>query len=213
MIFLVRHGQTEWNKSLVFRGRKDVPLSEEGKAEASLTGKFFQRRRVYRIYTSPLSRAMDTATSIAKKSQHAVTVSKALIDVHYGDWEGKTREWVKKNDPEHYFMYLHHPEEVVFPNGESLESCCDRAFDAFYTELHRHYARHRDDGDFVFVTHRVVLKLLLLRVLGLTASAFWKLQVDTCGLNELDFIDNIFIVKRINSVCHLSSASQESADF
>jgi len=57
------------------------------------------------------------------------------------------------------------------------------------------------------------LKLLLLRALGLSASAFWKMQVDTCGLNELDFVDDIFIVKRMNSVCHLSGAAQESADF
>jgi broad specificity phosphatase PhoE len=213
MIFLVRHGQTEWNKSLVFRGRKDVPLSEEGKMEASLTGKFFLRRSVYRIFTSPLSRAVDTATSIAKESQCAVTVIEGLTDVHYGDWEGKTQEWVRKNDPEHYFVYLHHPEEVVFPNGESLESCCERAFDAFHTELHRHYTGTRSDGDFVFVTHRVVLKLLLLRVLGLSSSAFWKLQVDTCGLNELDFVDNVFVIKRINSVCHLSGAAQVSTDF
>jgi len=65
----------------------------------------------------------------------------------------------------------------------------------------------------VFVTHRVVLKLLLLKAMDLLSSSFWKLQVDTCGLSELDFIDNTFIIKRINSVCHLSGAAHKSADF
>ena len=51
MIFLVRHGQTEWNKSLVFRGRRDVPLSEEGKTEASLTGKYFRGGQQYSTTT------------------------------------------------------------------------------------------------------------------------------------------------------------------
>jgi broad specificity phosphatase PhoE len=213
MIFLVRHGQTEWNKALVFRGRKDVPLSAEGKIQAARTGKYLRGRSVSQIFTSPLTRALGTANAIAKESQCAATILEALTDVHFGDWEGKTLEWVKQNDPKNYFLYLYHPEEVVFPNGESLDSCCNRAFDAFYTELHSRFAEHNDEGDCVFVTHRVVLKLLLLRAMGLSSSSFWKLQVDTCGLSELDLIDNTFIIKRINSVCHLSGAAQESADF
>jgi len=213
MIFLIRHGQTEWNKALVFRGRKDIPLSTEGKTQAARTGKYLGRRKIYRIFTSPLMRAVDTANEIAKESHCDVRILESLTDINFGDWEGKTLEWVKQNDPEIFSLFRSHPEKVVFPNGESLDSCCNRAFDGFSTELHRLSIEHTDDVDCVFVTHRVVLKLLLLRAMGLSSSSFWKLQVDTCGLSELDFIDNTFIIKRINSVCHLADEAHESADF
>jgi broad specificity phosphatase PhoE len=72
MIFLVRHGQTEWNKALVFRGRKDIPLSTEGKTQAARTGKYLGRRKIYRIFTSPMKHTRVRTFSVSDPYKEAV---------------------------------------------------------------------------------------------------------------------------------------------
>ena len=214
MIILMRHGQTEWNEKQIFRGQKDIPLSREGKAQAHRTAKYLKVKNVVKIYSSPLKRAYETASIIAEEVSCTVKILHELTDIHYGDWEGKQLEWVKENDSENYYLYRNFPELVIFPKGESLESCCMRTFDAFHTLVTQlHKSHNRRTGNYLFVTHRVVLKLILLRALGLNCSSFWKLQVDTCSLNELDYINNIFLIKCINGVCHLKKGDDTRPDF
>jgi broad specificity phosphatase PhoE len=65
-IYLVRHGQTAWNKEEIFRGRTDVPLDETGLKQAELAGQYFKSMEIHAIYSSPLSRAWQTAQKIAQ---------------------------------------------------------------------------------------------------------------------------------------------------
>ena len=65
-IYLVRHGQTAWNKEEIFRGRTDVPLDESGRKQAELVGKYFREMEIHAIYSSPLARAWETAQAIAR---------------------------------------------------------------------------------------------------------------------------------------------------
>ena len=65
-VYLVRHGQTAWNREEIFRGRADIPLNETGRKEALLTGQYLRGVKVDSIYSSPLSRALETAETIAR---------------------------------------------------------------------------------------------------------------------------------------------------
>jgi len=80
-IYLVRHGQTAWNKEEVFRGMADVPLNETGRKEALLTGEYLKAVKVEAIYSSPLSRAVETAETIARNQGKEVLISDGLIDI------------------------------------------------------------------------------------------------------------------------------------
>jgi broad specificity phosphatase PhoE len=214
MLILLRHGLTEWNKSQIFRGQRDISLSNEGRKQAHLTGEYLKDKNIVTIYTSPLKRAYETSSIIANEIKCDTTVVKGLTDIHYGDWESKSLKWVIKNDPDTYAVYREHPEKIVFPNGESLKSCSKRAFSSFsHLALQIYKLRENSTHNFLFVTHRVILKLLLLRALDLTPSSFWKLQVDVCGLNELDFKNKSFLIKSINSVCHLEKPKESYVDF
>ena len=64
-IYIVRHGETQWNKEEVFRGRKDIPLNETGRRQAEHAGAYFRGIPVKRIISSPLARAVETAEGIA----------------------------------------------------------------------------------------------------------------------------------------------------
>jgi broad specificity phosphatase PhoE len=65
-LFLVRHGCTGWNKEQVFRGHKDVPLDEIGREEALLVGERLKGEGIKGVFSSPLSRARETAQAIAQ---------------------------------------------------------------------------------------------------------------------------------------------------
>jgi broad specificity phosphatase PhoE len=63
-IYVVRHGETEWNKEEVFRGRMDIPLNDNGRRQAERVGAYFTDRPASRILSSPLARARQTGEAI-----------------------------------------------------------------------------------------------------------------------------------------------------
>ena len=92
-IILVRHGQTEWNRVERFRGRIDIPLNQTGIDQAKKTAKRISTRwNPSAVYTSPLSRAKETAEIIAQSCKLAAQVNNGLIDINYGEWQGLTPE-------------------------------------------------------------------------------------------------------------------------
>ena len=65
-LYIVRHGATELNGTDVFRGRRDVPLSDPGRRQSEQTADYFRDKSIKRIITSPLVRAQDTALAISQ---------------------------------------------------------------------------------------------------------------------------------------------------
>ncbi|MCK4803473.1 MAG: histidine phosphatase family protein [Spirochaetes bacterium] len=213
MIYLIRHGQTEWNEKKIFRGHKDIPLSKEGKEQAYKTGKYLARSGINIIYSSPLKRAHETSLSISEECGCDVNILNDLTDIHFGDWEGKSLRWVKENDSYKYNLYRFHPEKITFPNGESLNHRYERALDGFYSLVEQKTGTWAASLNLAIVTHRVTLKLILLGVLELSPSSFWKIQIDTCSISEVEFTDNGYLVRRLNSTCHFEDQGSLNYDF
>ena len=119
-LFLVRHGRTDWNKEGVFRGHKDVPLDEVGRKEALLVGERLKGEGIKGVYSSPLSRAKETAEAIAQFHNAEVEVVEELIDLHFGEWEGMSLKEVQEQYPDFYQLWQKVPHRVMFPGGEGL---------------------------------------------------------------------------------------------
>jgi broad specificity phosphatase PhoE len=208
MIYLIRHGVTEWNKMEVFRGKKDVPLSPEGREQARSVARYLSSFPITRVYSSPLSRAYETASIIATTICCEVTPLEGLSDVDFGNWEGKPLRWVKKNYSREYRQYRLLPASAQFPGGESLEACRARAFAAFIETI-----ASDPEANLVLLSHRVIIKLLLLELLGLSTNSFWKIRIDTCGINEVNRTEDGFIIHRINSTVQFSGEMKIAGDF
>jgi broad specificity phosphatase PhoE len=218
MIHLVRHGQTPWNRDGLFRGRHDVPLSDAGKRQAVAVAEFLGGRPVRHLYTSPLSRSAQTASIIAEKVGCPVREHEGLIDVDFGQWEGKTAGEVSSIFARSYTRYKNQPERAAFPGGESLNGCFERAVRALHqitVEVEAGKAgedeARRDDT--VIVSHRVILKLMILGILGLSTAQFWRIQLDTCSITEVIYEKGCFILHNLNGTCHLGEAGGHGADF
>lgn len=198
-ILLVRHGQTEWNRVERFRGRADVPLNDTGLAQAQATGervaKTWQPRA---IYSSPLSRARQTAQAIARHYGLAVQIHPGLADIDYGEWQGLTPDEARQRWPEQVENWYQHPERAQIAGGESLASLRQRAMQTV-VEL----AEQHPGETIVLVGHTVINRIILLGTLGLGNERFWRLRQDTCAINVLEYEAGDFTLVSLNDTCHL----------
>lgn len=206
-IVLVRHGQTEWNVQEIFRGHADIELNDTGRKQAGLLGEFLREPGIEAVYSSPLKRALDTARTIVRHHGIELQVTDGLNDMSFGDWQGVQVDVVKERYPELYEVWSDHPDQVRIPGGETLADVRERAM----TVVDDAVARHK--GRVVLVTHRVVIKLLTLALMGLDESSFWNIVVDTCGVTTFRFSRGRFVLIRHNDNSFLKTEAGNLADF
>ena len=209
-IYLLRHGQTAWNKDRIFRGHADVPLDKHGLAQADCAAQALANTTLAEIHTSPLSRAVQTAQPVAKAKDLRLKEAPALLDIDYGEWTGKSQVEVEKLFPELNRRWLQCPQQVHFPDGEDLSAVRERAFAYLLTLV-----RTAGDGAILLVSHRVVLKVLICAALELGLSKFWQVKLDTASLSVLSFEKERFTLSRLNDTYHLQElgGTGESVDF
>ena len=208
-VYLVRHGQTAWNVGEIFRGRADIPLDETGKHEVHLAGETLKDEALHAVYSSPLSRSMETAENIAKFHDISVTPLDAIIDISYGEWEGLGNQEVQQKYPDLHALWLTEPHKVLFPGGESLDEVRSRTMTALEDLL----AEHQDEN-FALVAHRVPNKVICCALLGLDNSHFWRIQQDTASTNLFVYRNGQWIISYLNDTSYLKSLGKEAlADF
>ena len=203
-IYLVRHGQTPWNKQEIFRGHKDVPLNEWGRGEAHLAAEALKDKTVSTVYSSPLSRARETAESISSRHGLDVKVLEDLKDICFGEWEGVSHQAVRERYADLYQRWLKEPHTVTFPGGESLGAVASRAVRVVQEVVPKHPGE-----TIVMVSHRVVNRVLICGVVGIDLSRFWQIGQDTTAINLLTWKKERFILTCLNDICHLRSMDQE----
>lgn len=149
-IYLVRHGETDWNLQRRIQGSSDIPLNSTGRAQAKATGELLSRRRWDGIFASPLSRAMETAQIIADENGLAAPRAlPAVVERRYGDAEGRT-------DTEVDALY---PGDSDVPGRESRQAVIDRALPAL-VEL----AEENHGKSILVVAHGGVIAAILAAV-------------------------------------------------
>ncbi len=202
-IYLVRHGQTDWNKEEIFRGTTDIPLNEMGRMEAQLASEALRAMPVKAVYSSPLARAKETATAIADCHGLDVRIIEGFQDICFGDWQGVSHKTVQKQYPDLYRLWLEDPYAVTFPGGENLEAVQTRAVKAV-----REIVSDHPEDTVVVVSHRVTNRALICGVAGIRLSRFWQLGQDTAAINLLTWKKDYFTLACLNDTCHLQSVEK-----
>jgi broad specificity phosphatase PhoE len=209
-IYLVRHGQTAWNKEEIFRGRTDIPLDETGLKQAELLAEYFKGMEVHRIYSSNLSRAWETALKIAGFHNLKVQPLEGILDMSFGNWEGRPHQEIRENHRDTYRQWVEEPHLVKLPGGEGLDDVRVRAMAAM-EEVIRNYP----GKTVILVTHRVICKVLICAILGLDNSHFWQITQDTTAINLIQYRKGKYILSLMNETCHLKPLKErmQKADF
>ena len=204
-IYLVRHGQTAWNKEEIFRGRTDVPLDETGLKQAELAGEYFKGIEIGAIYSSPLSRALQTAQKIAQFNDLKVQPLPGIIDMSFGNWEGRPHQEIREKDSKTYRQWVEEPHLVRLPGGESLDDVRVRAMAALEEVIRDHSGK-----TLVIVSHRVICKVLICAILGLDNSHFWQITQDTTAINLIQYRKEKYILSLMNETCHLKPLKEQT---
>ena len=198
-LFLVRHGQTQWNAGGRFQGHTDVPLSEEGLRQAEQLAAHFPAERLDAVYTSDLSRASCTAQCVASRFGLSIVQTNALREVHFGAWEGLTYAEIEARWPEALHRAFERPDLGGATGGETFRQARRRAW-AMLEEIRR---RHPDQNVALFA-HGGINRALLTKLLHMPLRYFWTLQQENTAVNVFRCdADGGIWVERINDTSHL----------
>lgn len=198
-IVLVRHGETEWNRVERFRGSADIPLNENGLRQAELLARrLLAAWKPAAVYSSPLSRAVKTAEAIALPLKLQVKIHPGLSDINYGEWQGLTPEEVQGRWPELFECWQTIPDNLHFPGGEAMVERQKIGVAAV-----KEIAAAHPGQTVVCVGHTVINRLIILGLLDLGFSYFWRLRQDNCALNVLECYDGLFVAVTLNETGHL----------
>jgi probable phosphoglycerate mutase len=176
VIAFVRHGQTELNRGGRLQGRLDAPLSDLGARQAAALGRGFASAPVTRVYSSPLQRARDTAAAIAAAHELSVEVDARLIELDYGDWDGRLLADV----PPEAWVAWRHDVDFAPPGGERLSDVAARV-NEFVREV---FAAHGDEL-VVAVSHVSPIKAAVCAVLQVDERATWQMQLDVASVTNI----------------------------
>jgi broad specificity phosphatase PhoE len=197
-ITIVRHGQTEYNKTYTLQGTLDVPLNEEGKAQAEKLSNFLKDYPFTHVYTSPLSRAYETAKAINQVHQLDLNVVDDLREIELGRWEGLTWKRVMDEDKETYDRFEDDDETLEF-DGEIIPKFHARAVDAFLKIVNNH-----DDLDnLLLVTHGGVIRAIVTHVLNIDREHRRNFSIENTSITEITYYKNRFVIKTLNQHVHL----------
>lgn len=150
LLYLVRHGQTDWNLARRIQGSTDVPLNDAGREQARQTARLLARRRWDAVITSPLSRAVETGAIIAAELGLPPPSTDAdLVERRYGEAEGL----------DHRQMTERFPDDAPVPGRESRQEVMDRVLPALVAIAQAH-----EDEAVIVVSHGGVIRAVLAAV-------------------------------------------------
>lgn len=155
-LHLVRHGETDWNRQGRIQGWIDVGLNDEGRRQAREAARKIPDDESYRLVSSPLRRASETAEVLAE----SIAVDEFLLrpefrELNQGHWNGLRGAWLLNKDSDRYEQWADSPTSTKPPGGESLREVRDRVAEGlgFLGEF--------VDSPCVVVAHKVVNSLIL----------------------------------------------------
>lgn len=193
-LYIIRHGETEWNVLRRFQGRSDIPLNEEGRRLARVTAEALREVPFSRIYTSPLKRAYETAMIIKADRDIPVIVEPRIIEIGFGEYEGLCCGKEHYNIPDPDFMnFFEKPEAYKPPRGaEGIDELKARTAD-FLQEIV--YNKDMEKDTVLVSTHGAALRGLLSNITQVGIEDFWGNGVHkNCAVTIVDVKDGQMVI-------------------
>lgn len=201
LFYLVRHGESEWNAQNRLCGRTDVLLSEAGRRQARSLAERLKPIPFEALYSSPLQRALETARLISESVGLHPVPDQRLVELDYGQWEGRTMAEIMENDPETFRAWDANPAQVAPPSGESgLE-----AHQRIVSFLDFLAAKH-PEGRVLVSFHKTVCRLAVCHALGMAPSEYRRrLILNNAALSIIQARPNGWQLITFNDTSHLSA--------
>lgn len=155
-LYLVRHGETDWNLQNKIQGQTDTLLNEKGRRQAQeLAAELKEKHHISSIYSSRQKRAFETAQVVGRAIGVQPAVKQGIEEISFGKWEGYTWGQVREQFPDEYRGWRDNRRYQVPPEGESYQQLLDRVLPALADLIEKNI------GNVLAVTHSGVIMTLL----------------------------------------------------
>jgi len=197
-VFLIRHGETEWNKKRIMQGSTDIPLNETGLEQAKKLGNRFKDIKLDAIYSSRLKRASQTAQKIAKHQNLEVQEIEDLNERNYGILEGKSGKELKTPPLKEINERRRTEPDFKIPDGESFQEFQNRVTVAIIDII-----ENQSGCNIAIVVHGAVKRALLIKFLDKKTRdeiesdgiQLLKMRTPNTSVTELDFSEDPKLIK------------------
>lgn len=195
-LFLIRHAATGASIEGRFYGSTDLPLSETGVHQARLVAEKLSSENLMAVFSSPLKRALETATTIALAHNIQIDILNGLREVDFGAWEGLSFDEIKARHQEGCEAWLGNPWNFTFPRGESMPEFKERVVRALNSIL-------SFDGNLAVVSHGGPLRVILSHLGSIEESESFSCKHDHAGVTIIETEGSNFRTNAINDTTHL----------
>jgi len=199
-LILVRHGETEWNRTRRYQGHTDVELSATGLWQAERLRNRLAVQKIDIVYSSDLKRALNTAQIITSKHNLAVIPCKELREIDFGELEGMTFDEIQRYYPD--WDGVDSNESI--PNGESLSQFASR-IELYIARL----VEQTDDKTVLVVAHGGSLQVLVCILLGINTKHWWQIRLYSASLTIVEGYPDAVVLSLLNDTCHLEDCRRE----
>ncbi len=210
-IFLIRHGETNWNKEGRFQGQIDIPLNENGKDQARKTFDYLRNISFNKAFSSSMHRPFETAKIILQNNQDLkIEKIDSLVEISHGLWEGKLELEIREKWPILLKNWHEKPEEVIMPQGESIKDVSERSVEAF----EKICLSQKDNDLTLVVAHDAVNKTLICNILGINYSNIWMIKQGNGGITIIDLFNDPSkppVISALNITTHLGGIIDSTA--
>lgn len=196
-LYIIRHGETQWNAQKRLQGASDTELNEKGIALAKATGEALKKVPFDCCFTSPLKRARDTARLILGNRQAPVYEDARIREISFGEWEGQESALLPSVMLDNFF---HHTELYQAPKGgESLQQLCARTRE-FWEELVRR--GDLQEKTILIASHGCAVRGILQNVYKAPSiKKFWHGCVPpNCSVNLVEIKDGMAVLLKEDAV-------------
>ena len=193
-IYLVRHGETDYNMKGCYYGWTDCSLAQEGIEQSEILRSAFEKIQYDVMLSSDLKRAVETA-NIINYSNKELKIDKRLRELNFGKWEGKSYNEVAAEYTEHWNLWVEDWENATPTEGESFVSMYNRICGYMDEILHLY-----EDKSIVVVGHNGSLRIIATYLLGLTLDKTWCFNFDHGKYSLFEVNEGHCSIKGINNI-------------
>ena len=199
--FLVRHGETEWNRVGRAQGQADPPLNQAGQAQVEAVAVRLAPVAFEAAYSSDQRRAADTALPVMRGRDTPIVHRRDLREKSFGEWEGMTYEELQLRYPAMLAELFDERPAFAPPGGESDLELFARAAGAAARIAGRHAGT---DGNILVVSHGGTLRAMMVSMLGLPVESMWRIRLSNAGLSVVTVFDEVgATIDLLNDTSHL----------
>lgn len=206
-VYLVRHGETEWNVARRIQGQSDSPLTAAGRLQARQVAERIKSEGITHIITSDMGRTRETAQIIAEVCGCEIITEPRLRELNMGVLEQREIEMLTEQEEQWRKSLIDGTEGGRIPEGESMEELYERMFAALNSCLDLPKGSRP-----LLVSHGIALSTLLSRILGVPAYSERRLRLRNCSISRVDYqnspwLANGWIVESTGEITHLTQPS------